>query len=99
MTWLLSTTTCNQVSHGGPERDAEQLLPEQFTVVAPRCGDAEPSLRSSEQFPTPAVPPDEQSLTEMESDEANSGTYNLRHKQLRSQQLLPIQTAAGGNKR
>lgn len=99
LTWLLSTTTRSQVSHGGLERDAEQLVPEQFTVVGPCCRDSEPSLRSSEQFLPSAASRDQQSVTERASDEANSGTYNLTHKQLRSKQLLLSKTAVYGSKR
>lgn len=82
MAWLLSTTTRNQAFHGGLERDAEQLIPEQFTVVRLCCRDAEPRLRSSEQLRLPDASPDEHSATETERDEANSGTNNLRHKRL-----------------
>jgi len=68
------------VSQGGLKRDAEQLIPEQFTVTGPCRRDAEPSLRSSEQFPFTAASPEEQLATETDTEEENSGTYNLKNK-------------------
>lgn len=79
---LLSTTTRNQVSQGGLERDAEQPIPEQFTVTGRCCREVEPSLRTREQFPLSAPSSNEQSATETEREEANSGTYNLRQTQI-----------------
>lgn len=74
----LSTSTRNQVSQGGLERAAAQVVPEQLTVTGPRCRETEPMLRTSEQFPPAASSPDEQLATETEREEANSGTYNLK---------------------
>lgn len=98
LTRLLSTTTCNQLSHGGLDRDAEQLSPEQFTDTVSCCRAAEPSMRSSEQPSISAAPPDEQSVTEMDSEDTNSGTYNLRHKPLRSKHLLLIKQGSMATK-
>lgn len=78
LSWLLSTATRNQVSQGGLESAAEQPVPEQLTVTVLCCREVEPILRTSEQFPPSPSSPDEQSATETEREEANSGTYNLR---------------------
>lgn len=75
---LLSMSTRNQVSQGGLERAAAQVVPEQLTVTGPCCRETEPILRTSRQVPPSAPSPDEQSATETERKEANSGTYNLK---------------------
>lgn len=80
LTWSLSTITRNQVPQGGLKRAAEQPDPEQFTVTVFCCRDAEPSLRTSEQFELSAPSPDEQLATDTKREEANSGTYSLGQK-------------------
>lgn len=68
----LSTSTRSQASQGGLDRAAVQVVSEQLTVTGP-------TRRTSGQLPPSASSPEEQSDTETEREEANSGTYNLEH--------------------
>lgn len=64
------------MSQGGFTSDAEQTIPEQFTVSGSSCRDLEPTLRISEQLSLRGFS-DEQLATSTETEEENSGTYNL----------------------
>lgn len=83
----LSMSTLNQVSQGGLERAAEQDVPEQLTLTGPCCRDTEPIPRTSGQVP-PSIPSPEQSATEMDREEAKSGTYNLKRTRGLSRHML-----------
>lgn len=78
LSWPLSTSTLSQVSQGGGDRAAEHAVPEQLTVTGPCCREAEPSRRTREQPPA-SDPPPEQSDTDTDREEQNSGTYTLKH--------------------
>lgn len=80
----LSTSTRSQTPHGGFSRNAEQPVPEQLTMCGSCCRELEPTLSTREQMAPSAPSASKQLATEMDNEEANSGTYNLQRKEMMS---------------